>query len=80
MSGVATHPAVAECAVIARDDELKGPFKVQVPIGLVVLKSGMTLTEADLQQQLISRIRANQGCKRHFNISVCTFRYPIQIV
>src|SRR5450759_4549236 len=33
-------------------DDLKG----QVPMGLVVLKSGMTITEAELQQQLINRI------------------------
>jgi propionyl-CoA synthetase len=49
---IATHPAVAECAVIAREDELKG----QVPMGLVVLKSSVTITEAELQQQLITRI------------------------
>ena len=39
---IATHPAVAECAVIARDDDLKG----QVPMGLVVLKSGATIDES----------------------------------
>jgi propionyl-CoA synthetase len=54
---IATHPAVAECAVIARADDLKG----QVPMGLVVLKSGMTITAAELQQQLISRIRETNG-------------------
>ena len=32
------HPAVAECAVVGIDDQLKG----QVPIGLVVLKDGVT--------------------------------------
>ena len=38
-------------------DDLKG----QVPMGLVVLKSGMTITEAELQQQLINRIRETIG-------------------
>src|SRR3546814_5608624 len=33
---VAAHPAVAECAVIGANDDLKG----MVPVGLVVLKSG----------------------------------------
>jgi len=54
---IATHPAVAECAVIARDDELKG----QVPMGFVVLKTGASVAEADLQQQLITRIRETIG-------------------
>src|SRR3546814_12334118 len=34
---LASHPDVAECAVIGAADALKG----QVPIGLVVLKSGV---------------------------------------
>ena len=34
---LASHPAVAECAVIGVSDELKG----QVPRGFVVLKSGV---------------------------------------
>ena len=54
---VVTHPAVAECAVIARDDEMKG----QVPMGFVVLKSGASITEAELQQQLVRRIRDTIG-------------------
>ena len=32
---VGGHPSVAECAVIARDEDQKG----QVPMGLVVLKT-----------------------------------------
>jgi propionyl-CoA synthetase len=54
---VAAHPAVAECAVIARDDDLKG----QVPMGLVVLKSGASIAEGDLQKELIARIRDTIG-------------------
>ena len=34
---LASHPAVAECAVVGAKDELKG----QTPIGLVVLKAGV---------------------------------------
>jgi propionyl-CoA synthetase len=41
---IAAHPAVAECAVIARADDLGG----QEPIRLVVLKSGMTITATEL--------------------------------
>jgi propionyl-CoA synthetase len=41
---LASHPAVAECAVIGVADDLKG----QLPRGFVVLKSGIP---ADLQQE-----------------------------
>jgi len=68
----ATHPAVAECAVIARDDDLKG----QVPMGLVVLKSGMTISEADLQQQLITRIRETIGGITCYKNTVILARLP----
>jgi acyl-coenzyme A synthetase/AMP-(fatty) acid ligase len=54
---IAAHPAMAECAVIARADDLRG----QEPMGLVVPKSGMTITAAELQQQLISRISKTNG-------------------
>jgi propionyl-CoA synthetase len=36
-------------------------LKEQEPKGLVLLKSGMSISEADLQQQLISRIRDTIG-------------------
>lgn len=36
-AAIAAHPAVAECAVIGPQDELKG----QIPLALVVLKSGV---------------------------------------
>ncbi|WP_319458269.1 propionyl-CoA synthetase [Mycobacterium sp. RTGN3] len=52
---LATHPAVAECAVIGVADEIKG----QVPRGFVVLKAGASadgLTEA-----LVDAVRTNIG-------------------
>jgi propionyl-CoA synthetase len=54
---VAAHPAVAECAVIAQNDELRG----QVPLGLVVLKHGVAISEAELQVELIARVRETIG-------------------
>ena len=52
---LATHPAVAECAVIGAADELKG----QVPRGFVVLKSGAS---ADgLVEELVLAVRENIG-------------------
>jgi propionyl-CoA synthetase len=69
---VANHPAVAECAVIARDDDLKG----QVPMGLVVLKSGVTIDEAELQKQLIARVRESIGAITCYKDTVILARLP----
>jgi propionyl-CoA synthetase len=51
---VGGHPSVAECAVIARDDDLKG----QVPMGLVVLKTGADIDEETLSKELTQMIRS----------------------
>jgi len=69
---IATHPAVAECAVIACDDELKG----QVPIGLVVLKSGVSIGEEELQQQLINYVRETIGAITCYKKTVVLARLP----
>ncbi|MBM4189825.1 MAG: propionyl-CoA synthetase [Betaproteobacteria bacterium] len=69
---IANHAAVAECAVIARDDDLKG----QVPMGLVVLKGGVTLSEDEVQQQLVSLIRAQIGAITCYKDTVVVARLP----
>jgi propionyl-CoA synthetase len=52
---LATHPAVAECAVIGVADEIKG----QVPRGFVVLKAGASAD--DLERELVDAVRQNIG-------------------
>jgi propionyl-CoA synthetase len=54
---LASHPAVAECAVIGVNDELKG----QVPRGFVVLKAGVRTDPAGLSAELIQLIRDQIG-------------------
>jgi propionyl-CoA synthetase len=54
---IATHPHVAECAVIGVNDELKG----QVPRALVVLKSDVVTDHAVVQRELIQLIRDRIG-------------------
>jgi propionyl-CoA synthetase len=54
---VATHPAVAECAVIGVADPLKG----QVPRAFVVLKSGATIKADQLQAEVVAAIRDEIG-------------------
>jgi propionyl-CoA synthetase len=52
---LATHPAVAECAVIGVADEIKG----QVPRGFVVLKAGASAE--GLADELVELVRAEIG-------------------
>ncbi|MGA7266186.1 MAG: propionyl-CoA synthetase [Aestuariivirga sp.] len=54
---LAGHPSVAECAVIGIADALKG----QVPLGLVVLKSGVTKPAADIETECVGLVREKIG-------------------
>jgi propionyl-CoA synthetase len=54
---LASHPDVAECAVIGVADELKG----QVPIGFAVLNAGVERTRADVVAELVARVRDRIG-------------------
>ena len=54
---LASHAAVAECAVIGVNDELKG----QVPRGFVVLKAGIDTDPDALSAELVGLIRAQIG-------------------
>jgi acyl-coenzyme A synthetase/AMP-(fatty) acid ligase len=69
---VAAHPAVAECAVIGVENELKG----QVPVGFVVLKSGSNITEKHLEAELISMVREQLGAVACFKKSLVVKRLP----
>jgi len=51
------HPAVAECAVVGIHCALKG----QVPLGLVVVKNGITTSDEDLVKELKQKIRSDIG-------------------
>jgi propionyl-CoA synthetase len=54
---LASHPAVAECAVIGVPDELKG----QVPRGFVVLKAGTEVDPDRLRDELVALVRERIG-------------------
>lgn len=66
------HPVVAECAVVGRDDDLKG----QIPIGLVVLKSGVEIDEATLSKELINMIRGSIGAIACYKDTYIVKRLP----
>ncbi|MBB3898501.1 AMP-binding protein [Roseococcus suduntuyensis] len=54
---LASHPDVAECAVVGAADGLKG----QVPVGLVVLKSGAARPEDQVARELVALVRERIG-------------------
>jgi propionyl-CoA synthetase len=54
---LASHPAVAECAVIGVPDQLKG----QVPRGFVVLKAGTEVEPQQLREELVGLVRDRIG-------------------
>ena len=56
-AALASHPAVAECAVIGVPDQVKG----QIPYGLVVLKAGVETAEDELRAELIAAVRRDVG-------------------
>ncbi len=54
---VSSHPDVAECAVVGIDDELKG----QIPFATVVLKNGSSVSEDQVEKDIIKTVREKIG-------------------
>jgi propionyl-CoA synthetase len=69
---IATHPDVAECAVVGRADELKG----QVPLGFVVLKAGVDRPADEIEAELVALMRERVGAVASFRESRVVPRLP----
>ncbi|HPI12017.1 MAG TPA: AMP-binding protein [Catalimonadaceae bacterium] len=69
---VATHPNVAECAVIGMADELRG----QVPLAFVVIKDGNIVSEEQLERDLTDLIRKQIGAMACFRLVLKVQRLP----
>ncbi len=69
---VASHPAVAECAVIGVHDHMKG----EVPLGFVVTKAGINIEEAQLERELVALVREKIGPVAFFKQAVLVKRLP----
>jgi propionyl-CoA synthetase len=69
---VSAHPAVAECAVVGIEEDLKG----QQPVGFVVLKSGVTISDAVLEAELIQMVREKIGAIACFRRAAVVKRLP----
>ena len=69
---VASHPAVAECAVIGIHD----PDRGQVPVGLLLIKDGVNVEADALQSELVAMVRASVGAFANFKRAVVVARLP----
>ncbi|HMM64890.1 MAG TPA: propionyl-CoA synthetase, partial [Mesorhizobium sp.] len=69
---LAEHPDVAECAVIGVADSMKG----QVPLGFVVLNSGVSRQGDTIEQEAVGLVRDRIGPVAAFKTVVTIKRLP----
>ena len=69
---LASHPDVAECAVVGVGDEIKG----EIPLGLVVLKAGVRRSPAAIGDDLVGMVRERIGPVAAFRTVVVVQRLP----
>ncbi|MCW2285289.1 propionyl-CoA synthetase [Rhodoblastus acidophilus] len=69
---LASHPDVAECAVIGVKDELKG----EQPCGFIVLKSGVSRSPIEIEQEIVKLVRDKIGPVAAFKIAITVNRLP----
>ena len=66
------HQSVAECAVLGIADKLKG----QLPIGLLVLKAGVTKDNETISKECIKMVREKIGPVAAFKVAIIIKRLP----
>src|ERR1051326_4361621 len=69
---LASHPDVAECAVIGIADALKG----EVPCGFLVLKAGVTRDVAEIEKEIVALVREKLGAVAAFKLAITVGRLP----
>ena len=69
---LASHPDVAECAVIGVTDQLKG----QLPLGLLCLNAGCERDNAELVAEAVKLVRERIGPVAAFKLAVVVDRLP----
>lgn len=69
---VSSHEDVAECAVFGIHCDLKG----QQPLGLIVLKTNHAHTTADIQMQIVQKVRKEIGAVASFKNVLTVQRLP----
>ena len=69
---LASHPDVAECAVMGTVDQLKG----QLPVGFLVLNSGCARDSADIVKEAVALVREKIGPVAAFKSAAVVPRLP----
>ncbi len=69
---LASHPDVAECAVIGVADQLKG----QVPLGFLCLNTGTARAHSEIANEVVKLVREKIGPVAAFKLAVVVDRLP----
>jgi len=69
---VAAHPDVAECAVLGIKDAIKG----EQPCGFIVLKSGVSRPNAEIEKEVVALVRDKIGPVAAFKTAIVVARLP----
>jgi propionyl-CoA synthetase len=69
---LASHPDVAECAVLGIKDAIKG----EVPCGFLVLKAGVTRPPAEIEKEIVALVRDRLGPVAAFKLAITVGRLP----
>ncbi len=69
---VASHPDVAECAVLGIKDAIKG----EQPCGFLVLKAGVNRPHAEIEREVVALVRDRIGPVAAFKLAIVVARLP----
>ena len=69
---LASHPDVAECAVLGIKDAVKG----EIPCGLLVLKAGVSKSPSEIERDVVALVREKLGPVAAFKLAVTVGRLP----
>jgi propionyl-CoA synthetase len=69
---LASHPDVAECAVLGIRDAIKG----EVPCGFLVLKAGVAKSHAEIEKEIVTLVREKLGPVAAFKLAITVARLP----
>jgi propionyl-CoA synthetase len=69
---LASHPDVAECAVLGIRDQIKG----EQACGFIVLKKGVARASASIEQEIVALVRERIGPVASFRLAITVNRLP----
>jgi propionyl-CoA synthetase len=69
---LASHQAVAECAVVGVKDAVKG----EVPLGFIVLKAGVDQAPSEIERECVALVREKIGPVASFRLAITVARLP----